>query len=309
MKVPSASARAAMSDELGLRRALSGWMLPLLVAAMTLLAALSMAGWIAANGLAHQWSQGAGAVMTVQVPRPDEPAVKTEGTRIAATVALLSAAPGVVSVHVLTEAELTDLLRPWLGDRSGAAALPLPAVIAVKVQGTSLDVPKIGRTLDGVAPGTVVEDHGIWIRRLTVLASGLRACAMLALVLVSIVAIAVIGVATRAGLAARRDAIEIVHGLGAADGFIAGRFARRTGVLAFGGGMLGGLLSVPTLVTLSAFAVPFMENGKPPVSAEDWLATLPVPLWGCLAALPLLAGAIGFVTADTTVRRWLRQLP
>lgn len=309
MKVASASARASRSDELGLRRALSGSMLPLLVAAMALLAALSMAGWVGSTSLARQWRDGAGAALTVQVPHPTEPATKPAGTRLAAAVALLSAAKGVASVHVLTDAELADLLRPWLGDSAGQLALPLPAVVAVRLSGDAIDLGAVGHGLEEAAPGTMVEDHGVWIGRLSALAFGLQACALLALGLVCAVAIAVIGVATRAGLAARRDAIEIVHCLGATDGFIAGRFARRIVLLAASGGSIGALIAVPALLALAQFAAPFTDAAKPSVSAQALLAALPIPLWGSLAALPAAAAFIGFVTAQMTVRQWLRHLP
>jgi cell division transport system permease protein len=61
-------------DELGLRRAISDRMLPFLVAAMAFLAALALAGWVGAASLAQHWQQGAGSEVTVQVPRPREPA-------------------------------------------------------------------------------------------------------------------------------------------------------------------------------------------------------------------------------------------
>jgi cell division transport system permease protein len=79
--------------------------------------------------------------------------------------------------------------------------------------------------------------------------------------------------------------------------------------LAASGGLAGGLLAVPTLLALAAFAAPFADNAKPAVTVQDLFAALPVPLWGSIAALPVAAAAIGFVTAQMTVRRWLRHLP
>ena len=70
-------------------------------------------------------------------------------------------------------------------------------------------------------------------------------------------AAAVIAVATRAGLAARREAIEIVHGLGATDGYIAARFAGRATLLAATGGIAGAVLALPVLLTLANLAAPF----------------------------------------------------
>jgi cell division transport system permease protein len=40
-----------------------------------------------------------------------------------------------------------------------------------------------------------------------------------------------------------------------------------------------------------------------------WLAALPAPLWLAVPGLPAAAALIGFATTQTTVRRWLRQLP
>jgi cell division transport system permease protein len=309
MKVPSASARASRSDELGLRRALAGGMLPPLVAAMALLAALSMAGWVGSTTLSRQWQEGAGSALTVQVPRPIEPAAKAEGSRLTAAVALLTATPGVASVHVLTDAELADLLRPWLGSGADRLAIPLPAVVAVRLTGESIDLRPLGRDLDEAAPGTIVEDHGLWMRRLAALAFSMRACALVALVLVCAVAAAVIGVATRAGLAARREAIEIVHGLGATDGFIAGRFARRTMLLTAAGGLIGAAIAVPALLALAELAAPFADTPRELASVADVFSVFPTGLWGGTAALPFVAAAIGFCTAQWTVRRWLRHLP
>ena len=64
------SLRPAGFDELGLRQALDDRMLPALVAAMAFLAALGLAGFVAAASLAHHWQNGAASTLTVQVPDP-----------------------------------------------------------------------------------------------------------------------------------------------------------------------------------------------------------------------------------------------
>ena len=155
-----------------------------------------------------------------------------------------------------------------------------------------------------------MEDHGIWIRRLSVLARSMQACAGLALLMVAGVAAAVIAVATRAGLAARREAIEIVHGLGATDRYIAGRFAARATLLAAVGAALGAVVALPILLTMAQMAAPFAGQPNDSGNAlQDALAALPPALWLALPCLPIGAAAIGFVTAQSAVRRWLRRLP
>jgi cell division transport system permease protein len=295
--------RRGRFDDLGLRRALSDRLLPALVAAMTFLAALTLAGVLAAAAMAEHWRQGAASVLTVQVPRPKGDAGGS--TRLDRATALLRGTPGITRVRVLSDEELADLLRPWLGTGAQAMSLPLPAVIEVRLAPGEIEPPDtLPSRLDAVAPGSFVESHGVWLQRLTTLARSLQACALAALVLVAAVAAAVVAVATRAGLAARRDAIEIVHGLGASDGFIANRFARRATLLAASGACIGAVVALPVLLALATLAAPFGMAAAP-----AGLPSLPVALWVALPGLPAAAAAIGWMTAQATVRRWLRRLP
>jgi cell division transport system permease protein len=286
-------------------------MLPLLVAAMTFLAALAMAGWFGTAALARHWQQGADTSLTVQVPQATDPAAHGGQTRLAAVLALLTGTPGVASAHALSDQELADLLKPWLGQGAERLAIPIPAVIAVRLTDADPHLEPLSHRLDDVAPGTLVEDHDRWIARLAVLARSLQACAALALLLVAGIAASVIAVATRAGLSTRREAIEIVHGLGATDAYIAGRFAARATLLAAGGAAAGALVALPVLLALARMAAPFV--GEPAAAAADTLpdalGALPAALWLALPCLPVSAGAIGFATAQGAVRRWLRRLP
>jgi cell division transport system permease protein len=194
-------------------------------------------------------------------------------------------------------ARLSALLRPWLGE---SVALPVPAVIELRLHDPRADPVLVGDRLAATVPGAVVEAHGIWVQRLATLALSLQTIAWSILALVAAVAAAVVAVATRAGLAARRDAVEVLHGLGASDADIAGRFARRLGFLAAAGALLGTAAAVPALMVLADLAAPW--TGAP---ATGGLLLLP---WPALAALPVVAFLVGWATAQATVRRWLRRL-
>ncbi len=310
--------RPAGFDDLGLRRAISDRLLPFLVAAMAFLALLALAATAAAAALALHWQQGAGATLTVQVPRPLARADTGEATRQAAVLAALRATPGIAAARALGEDELNDLLRPWLGEGAEKLALPLPAVIEVRLNGGEALPEGLAARLAAIAPEVLVESHGIWLTRLAVLARSLQACATLMLLVVVAVAVAVVAVATRAGLSARREAIDIVHGLGAADGYIAARFATRATLLAGSGGLAGAVAGLPLLLGLAQLAAPFTAAGAaaspaagtvaalPPAAV---MALLPASLWLAVPALPLAAAAIGWLTAQVTVRRWLLRLP
>jgi cell division transport system permease protein len=300
------STASSGADDLGLRRALSDRLLPLLVGAMVFLAALALAGAMAAAGLASQWQSGAASMLTVTVPMPDALQGGRPRAQLAADV--LAATPGIASARRLPEPEIVLLLKPWLGEDPATLSLRLPAVFEVRLASKAVDPALAGR-LSQAAPGTQLEHDGEWLTRLADLVRSLQACATLALLVVTFVAAAVVGVATRAGLAARRDAIEIVHGLGATDHLIASQFAHRVTMLALSGALLGLLLVLPVLMGLASLAAPFQNHQPLPASVDDFLNVLPPLLWALLAALPLAAGIIGWATAQATVRGWLRQLP
>jgi cell division transport system permease protein len=301
--------RRASFDDLGLKRVLGDRMLPLMVAAMAFLAALALAGAIGAAALAQHWQSGAGAALTVQVPTPGAPSTEPGKTRRDRVLAILAATPN-LTAHALNDGQLADLLRPWLATEAERLSLTLPAVIAVQVETPEPDLVQLAATLARAAPGTALESHGVWVRRLSVLARSLEACAWAAVALVAGVAVAVIAIATRAGLVARRTAIEVVHGLGATDTYIAGRFARRASFLAAMGGLGGALAALPVLFWLAGLAAPFSQGGVEPA---EWLpailAALPPSLWLTVPLLPGVAALIGFATAQSTVRAWLQRLP
>jgi hypothetical protein len=145
-------------------------------------------------------------------------------------------------------------------------------------------------------PGAQVEAHGVWVARLSALARSLQALAWLVLALVAGVAAAMVAVATRAGIAARRATILILHDMGATDGTIARRFAGRIAWLAGLGAMLGAAAAAPLLWLMGGLAAPLLGD------------TLTMP-WPALAALPPAAAGIAWATAHATLRLWLRSLP
>ncbi|MCE2564312.1 ABC transporter permease [Komagataeibacter sp. FNDCF1] len=314
-------ARRRYHDGLALRQALPGQFLPFLVAAMAFLAALALAGGIAAHGLSQRWTHGAGAVTTVQVPGPDDPA-SADGTataalptRIAAVQAVIDATPGIAAAHRLNEGELRDLLAPWI-EQTGDPVLPLPAVIEVRTRPGYPLPPDLAARLQARAPGVMVEHDSIWSDRLAALAASLQACALLAVLIVMTVAVGVVMAATRAGLQTRRQAIALIHSLGATDSYISERFATRVGLLALGGGLGGSVLALPMLVAMSWLAAPFNAAGEtsiPPAmdwhDPRAWIGLLPHALPWMLLALPPVAALTGWATTQLTVRAWLRRLP
>jgi cell division transport system permease protein len=291
------------ADHLGLQAALSDRVLPILVAAMSFLAALALAGTLASATLAAQWRGDTAAALTLQIPNPGNAAANHAGTRLTTVLRTLQTAPGIANPHLLSAAEVDRLLTPWLGAGASQLALPVPAIITATWQGPGTP-DSLATTLAAIAPGTQLATGAAWASRVAALTTSLQACAAAVLVIVALVAAAVISIATRSGLAQRRETIEIIHSLGALDADIADRFAGRATVLTLAGASAGALLALPILVWLAALAAPFAgpAAGLSPVSG------LPPALWIALPSLPLIAAGIGWLTAQLTVHGWLRNL-
>ena len=293
----------ARRDDLGLQAALGDRLLPVLVASMSFLAALALAGALASASLAASWQAQASDTLTIQVPQPNDPDATGKTTRLAAVQAALTQIPGVTSPRVMSQADENALLTPWLGEDATQLGLGMPGVISASWAGPGAP-DELAQTLGKISPGTLVDAGAIWAARVAALTSSLQGCAEAILVIVALVAAAVVAVAARAGLAQRRDTITIVHGLGALDGDIASRFARRATLLVVMGSILGTILALPVLAWLAALAAPF--SGQ---IAGGVMLSLPLPLWFMLPVLPMAAAGIGWVTAQLTVRSWLWSLP
>jgi cell division transport system permease protein len=276
------------ADPIGLRGALADRLLVALIAAMALFATCALAGHEAVSQLARRWQQGANAAVTVQIPNPTP-------ARMEAALDVLRALPSVREAQAVDTARMAELLRPWLGDVAG---LPLPGVIELRLADLAADPVLIGDRVAEAVPGAVTEAHGVFVARLAAVARALSAAALAALLLVAVVGASVVVLAVRAGIAARRDSVMVLHMLGAADRDIAGRFARRTAWLAVLGAILGVALAAALLWGLSQLAGPML----PEITRQD----LP---WIALAAIPLSAALIAWGATIASILLWLRRLP
>ena len=141
----------------------------------------------------------------------------------------LAGVPGVTEARALEREKAEDLIAPWLGDVPDLDDLPVPRLVTVDLDRESpataadLDRRPEGRRAS-TPPSTTT---AVWIEDIERAAGLARWSALGVFLLIAAAAGAVIAFATRAGLAARRDVVEVLHLSGAEDGFIAGLFQTR----------------------------------------------------------------------------------
>jgi cell division transport system permease protein len=107
--------------------------------------------------------------------------------------------------------------------------------------------------------------------------------------------------ATRAGLAARRDTIELLHLIGAEDGYIAKQFQRHVARQAVQGGVAGVVLAIMILLAIQILAGGVGAGLLPGMGMAWWH-------WLALLVLPLAALLLAIFTARLTVLGALRAM-
>lgn len=279
--------------------------LPWLIAPMVFLSAIALSGVFVVNTLIDRWNRDVSGTLTVEIAvAAGEAGPAMEKTRAETDEALriLKATPGVASARALSQAELSALLAPWLGDSDQLKELPLPALIDVTLQPEARpDLEALKGRLDTIGPGISLDDHRRWLSRLIDLSRSAAWLAIAMVILIGAVTSATVVYATRTGLAVHGEVIEVLHLIGATDDYIARQFATRAFALGLKGGIAGVLLTIPALAAI-AIVARRIEGG--------FLADLSLPLagWIAVAALAPAAALLAMLTARLTVHGTLARV-
>jgi cell division transport system permease protein len=290
-------------QDIPLRRDGTARLLPWLIAPTVYLAAIAIAAMLALGGALAEWDRGLAGTMTVELP-PNA----SSDTTVTAVIALLHGTPGITSAVPLDRAAESKLLAPYLGTAITPEELDLPRLIDVRVAaGGAFEIGPLRAKLAAAAPGAVLDDHQQWLDRLYDLALSVEAAALAIVAMVSAASVLTVVFTTRAGLAVHRDVIELLHMMGARDGYIARQFQREAMRLGFAGGSGGLVLAAITIWGLGHAAQAVSIFGEeaallPNLHLVAWQ-------WGALVLLPVAAGIAAMVTARLTVLRALARLP
>jgi cell division transport system permease protein len=275
--------------------------LDLVIGVMAFLAALALGGVLIANRNAETWQAGLLGRLTVQILPQGEAPPENE---VDAAVQVLKATPGVAYAGALSSAENLALVEPWLGRDAVVAVLPFPRLIDVRLApGATPDMMTLEKRLKDAAPHAVLDDHRRWIVRLKAAANTVVLSALAILVLIAVGTAATVAFATRAGLAAHREIVELLHLMGARDGFIARAFEWHyflaALIAAFCGAALAaaGLVAAGSLDQFGLSSVSFLPPLGLPVLDLAWLASIPAG-----------AALIAWATARASVIAALHEL-
>jgi cell division transport system permease protein len=281
--------------------------LDFVIAVMAFLAALALGASLIADRAAQGWQAGLAGKLTVQVLPPekiDSSADVQAGlqSQVQAALDVLNATPGIAHAGLISDTDTEALVEPWIGKNNLVAEIPLPRLIdATITPGAQVDVPALTQRLKQAAPDTILDDHRRWIARLGALADTVRYSAYGILLLIAGATAAAVSFATRAGLSAHHEMVELLHQMGALPSFIARTVEWHYFISALVAALTGTLfasalfLGAGGLESFGVEAVPFL----PPLSLKwseiPWLLAVP-------AATALIAWATARISVLSVVR-------
>lgn len=273
---------------------------PWVIAIMVALTVVATAAGLALSNLAAGAKAELSGGATVQVVQAD-PAERARQAARAKEV--LAGFADVASIREVPQSELEQLLEPWLGAGVDREAVPIPALIDVRLSepASPEKLRRMRAAIVQVAPDARIDAQSTWLRPVFSAIASLQYLAIALVVLLAGTSTAAVFLAARSALGSNRDTIEIVHLLGGTDVQIARVFQRTVAFDATLGGTVGLVLGMAAVLFLGQqFAA--LDSGMMTGGGLRWFD------WLAIAAVPVITVALAMVTARLTVVAALRKM-
>ena len=289
------------------RHSISGRALIAVVAIMTFLVSLTTGAVLLVGSSAREWQADVAREVTIQlIPAPG----RDLDAAVDKAASVARAFTGIGEVRPYSKEESAKLLDPWLGSGLSLDELPVPRLIVVKIAtGAAPDIPQLRRILTEQVPGAILDDHRGWIERMRAMAGSAVAAGIAVLCLMIAATMLSVTFATRGAMAANKPVIEVLHFVGAKNGYIAGHFQRHFLLLGLQGGAVGGGAAALLFVIAGVFSRWFTASAGGEQTAALF-GSFAIGLWGYVAVLGqiVLIAAVTALTSRYTVNRTLEGI-
>jgi cell division transport system permease protein len=268
------------------RRAPTPWVIAIMTFSIML---------IAATGLALANTAG---VLSRAIESRYALEVPGGGANLNGLVGAVRSSRGVTSAEAVSESQMRQTLKKWLGPEADSAELPVPALIHFDAN-AGADLSAIQRRAQAIAPGARIVAHRDSVSPLLHSLVLLQAVAFGLVLLLSAAAAAAVVLAARGSLDTHRFTIEVMHGIGATDIQVTHLFQRKIAIDAFIGSIAGGVAAALVLALLAGGAAFVGElTGGASLGLKDIVV---------LALLPFALTALATWVARAAVLKALRE--
>jgi cell division transport system permease protein len=218
-------------------------------------------------------------------------------------LAYLKRQKGIKNTHKLTQAELSELLMPWLGGDVELDMLPVPQIIDVWLAdgSTNLNKGKASLTkLESRFSQITVEPFAQWIEQFNAAAQRIQVSLITLAALLLTATLIVVILVTRASVQLHFPIVKLLHRMGSEDHYISTQFLQNAILLT-----LKGLLPGIVTATIFAFTIGTWVDLKELVPAID---DLTMQYFYVVAGFPLLLLISVSISSYISVRRRLARL-
>jgi len=272
---------------------------------MCYLACLAIGALVVINRAVDGWTRGLSREVTVQVRQIQKLDMEVE---LQKALTLLKATSGVASAEALPREAGLKLLEPWLGN-TNLEELPIPRLIRVTIdENHQPDFEALDRNLKDNIKGASLDTHRRWEAELTRMAHTLSLLSYVILALICASAIAMVIFAARSVLDANREVVDVLHLVGAQDGYIARQIDRRFMVSGMTAGVIGIALALLTFLGLGLSGN--VENNSVAAASYSLLyapAGTGYLSYAALLMVPFVATGIALLSARLTLMRMLKS--
>ena len=281
--------------------------LSILMGLMTFLMILTLSASFVLSAMNARWSNGLEDKATIEIMAQDQNNAPLTQDRIdEQTVAahdFLKAHPAVENSIIMDKADIIRLVSPWLGDNIGLDNVPLPGIISVQFKSDVIfSESDIESALSSVAPQARLDKHESWLNDVLSFTGAIRLAAVLMTVIITVTTIVAVGGAIQSRMAVYRDELELLHLMGASDGYICNQLQRYAFLTILKGAAVG-MVAGWIMLMIIGFTAGKMEVSLLPEFSLSFVQIL------SLMMLPVAIALLGMLTARHTVLRFLRQMP
>ena len=289
------------------RNSIAGRALVAVVAIMTFLASITTGAVILIGTSANEWQSDVSREVTIQIiPAPG----RDMEASVQKAAALARGFPGIADVLPYSKEQSSKLLEPWLGAGLSLDELPVPRLIVVRIApGAAPDIPQLRRNLTEQVQGAVLDDHRGWIERMRAMAGTAVAAGIFILILVVAATMLSVTFATRGAMATNKPVIEVLHFVGAKNGYIAGHFQRHFLFLGLQGGALGGGLAI-VMFAVAGLVSRWFAGSAATEQTSALFGSFSIGVGGYIAVLVqvVLIAVVTAFTSRHTVNRTLEAI-
>lgn len=300
-------AKRTREYDIPLHQKMGSEFLTLLISLMTFLAILALMGSFILSSLTYHWTSGLDNELTIEIPAQTSDGDILSLQQVIEVSNKISQAvnnmPFIKQAQALPQSEIEALLSPWLGDNVDLQNIPLPGLVAVTIKsGIEADLDLLTKTVHAIADHAIINTHQKWLNDIVGFASALKFAAIFITLVIGFTTFSGVAGAMKSRIATHHDELELLHLMGASDGYITRQFQRHAFLLSIKGALWGCGFAGLIIAIIASISGSAQETILPDFSLNLW------HYLGFLT-LPIIISIIATLTARIVTMRALAIMP